>query len=200
MKSAVFDIETTALDGQGGGLLLVVCVRPTSTNRTRTYRIDSYKYEPSQDYGIFERQEKDLLADVLDELGKYDLLIGHNIDRFDIHFLKTRAFRLGVPWFLNPLTYDTMKAFRRTGYRTVLNAIGKPSAGMDMVSDFLGVDQLKTKIYPAEWWTSIWGNDIKRIEAINTIADHCQRDVRQNALIYEKLLPADFKASIRRIF
>jgi hypothetical protein len=71
---------------------------------------------------------------------------------------------------------------------------------MDMVSDFLGVDQLKTKIYPAEWWTSIWGNELKRIEAINTISDHCQRDVRQNALIYEKLLPADFKASIRRIF
>ena len=200
MKSAVFDIETTALDGQGGGILLAVCVRPLSSNRTRTFRVDAYPYEPSPDYGVFERQEKDLLEAVIDELMKYDLLIGHNIERFDLHFLKTRAHRLGVSWFLNPLVYDTMKAFRRTGFRTVLNGFGKPSAGMDMIGDFLGIDQLKTKIYPAEWWTSIWGNERKRREAIDTIVDHCQRDVRQNLMIYEKLLPADMRAVIRRVY
>jgi len=198
MKSAVFDIETTSLSGVGGGILLCVCVRPLSTQRTRTFRIDSYQYEPSPDFGIFERQEKDLLQAVHDELKKYDLLIGHNIDNFDINFLKTRAYRLGVPWYLCPLTYDTMKAFRRTGYRTILNVIGKPSAGMAMVADFLGIDQLKTAIYPVDWWQSVWGSERKRLEAINEIVDHCQRDVRCNAQMYDVLLPADTKAIIKR--
>lgn len=199
MKSAVFDTETTSLEGVGGGMLLCVCVRPLATNRTRTFRIDSYKYDPSPEYGVFERQEKDLMQDVLEELRKYDLLIGHNIEGFDVNFLKTRAYLLGIPWFLAPLTYDTMKAFRRTGYRTVLNKIGKPSAGMAMVADFLRIDQLKTSIYPVDWWQAIWGNEIKRIEAINEIVDHCQRDVRCNAQMYEILLPADSKAVIKRM-
>lgn len=199
MKSAVFDIETTSLEGVGGGMLLCVCVRPLSTNRTRTFRIDSYKYDPSPEYGVFERQEKDLMQDVLEELRKYDLLIGHNIEGFDVNFLKTRAYLLKTPWFLAPLTYDTMKAFRRTGYRTVLNKIGKPSAGMAMVSDFLRIDQLKTSIYPVDWWQAVWGNERKRTEALNEIVDHCQRDVRCNAQMYEILLPADSKAVIKRM-
>lgn len=199
MKSAVVDIETTDLSGVGGGILLCVCVRPLATKRTRVFRIDSYKYEPSKEFGTFERQEKDLLHDVREELKKYDLIIGHNIDGFDLNFLKTRAYRCGMDWALYPFTYDTMKAFRRTGYRTVLNKIGKPSAGMDMVSDFLGLEQLKTKIYPVEWWQAVWGSDAQRVEAMNNIVDHCQRDVRTNDLMYEILLSVDTKAIIKRL-
>jgi DNA polymerase elongation subunit (family B) len=200
MNSAVFDIETTSLEGVGGGILLCVCVRPLRTGRTRTFRIDAYNYDPDPDYGFFERQEKDLLATVLDELAKYDMLIGHNIDRFDMGFLKTRAVILGQPWLLHPFTYDTMKAFRRTGYRTIMNHFGKPSAGMAMVADFLGLEQTKTSIYPAEWWSSVWGNEKKRRETMAHIVDHCVRDVRTNAEMYERLMPVDDKALIRRFF
>lgn len=198
MKAAVFDIETSELHAVAGGIVLCACIRPLSTNRTRTYRIDSYKYEPSQDYGFFARQETDLLKDVLGELSKYDLLIGQNIENFDLGFLKSRAARLGLPFTLAPFTYDTMKAWTRTRYRTVLNQIGKPCRSLDMIADFLGIDQEKTKIYPVEHWKTIWGNDLERLTALNDLVDHCLRDVRMNARVYEMELPADNRAVIKR--
>lgn len=198
MRSAVFDLETTSLAGVGDGMLLCGCVRPLATNRNRTFRLDDYKFEPDPDFGIFTRQEHELVRDLELELRQYDLLIGHNVDAFDLNFLRTRAYVHEIPFPMTPFTYDTMRAFRRVGMRTVLNRIGKPSAGMDMVADFLGLDQLKTKIYPVDWWQSIWGNDAERLDALNEIVDHCQRDVRMNAQIYERLLPLDEKAVIKR--
>ena len=200
MKSAVFDIETSALEGIGAGVLLCACVRPLSTNRTRTFRADAYKFDPDPEFGFFERQERELLTELLDELVKYDLLIGHNIEQFDLGFLRTRAYRHHVPFELRPLVYDTVKAFRRVRYRTVLNAVGKPTASMDMVADFLGIKQEKTKLYPVRHWESVWGNDVQRTQSMDDLVDHCQRDVRMNAQIYELLLPNDEKANIRRWF
>ena len=198
MKAAVFDIETSALEGIGAGILICACVRPLATGRTRTFRIDAYKYEQSPEFGFFDRQEKDLLSAVLEELAKYDLLIGHNIVNFDIGFLRTRAYRYSVPFQLNPFVYDTMPAFKRVKLRTVLNAVGKPTASLAMIADLLGLDQEKTAIYPAEHWQTIWGNDAQRLEALNYIVDHCVKDVRMNAQAYEILLPLDWKAKIGR--
>jgi DNA polymerase elongation subunit (family B) len=173
-------------------------VRPLSTNRTRTFRADQYTFEPSPEYGFFERQERALVNDLVAELSKYDLLIGHNVESFDMGFLRTRAYRHTAPFFLEPFIYDTKKAFQRVRMRTVLNVVGKPSAAMDMVADFLGINQEKTKIYPVHHWQTVWGNDVERAEAMNDLVEHCQRDVRMNAQIYELLLPHDKKATIRR--
>jgi uncharacterized protein YprB with RNaseH-like and TPR domain len=198
LKSACFDIETTALEGIGAGMLICACVRPLSTQRTRTFRLDAYKYEPDPLFGAFDRQEKDLLTALVDELKTYDLLIGHNIENFDLGFLRTRAYRHNVPFPLNPITYDTMKAFRRVRMRTVLNAIGKPTASLAMIADFLGVKQEKTSIFPVEHWKTIWGNEVERMDAMNSIIDHCQKDVRMNTQVYELLLPYDEKVSMKR--
>jgi uncharacterized protein YprB with RNaseH-like and TPR domain len=198
LKSACFDIETTALEGIGAGMLICACVRPLATNRTRTFRLDAYKYEPDPLFGAFDRQEKDLLNELVDELKKYDLLIGHNIENFDLGFLRTRAYRHNVPFPLNPITYDTMKAFRRVRMRTVLNAIGKPTASLAMIADFLGVKQEKTSIFPVEHWKTIWGNEVERMDAMNSIIDHCVKDVRMNTQVYELLLPYDEKVSMKR--
>jgi uncharacterized protein YprB with RNaseH-like and TPR domain len=179
-------------------MLICACVRPLATNRTRTFRLDAYKYEPDPLFGAFDRQEKDLLNELVDELKKYDLLIGHNIENFDLGFLRTRAYRHNVPFPLNPITYDTMKAFRRVRMRTVLNAIGKPTASLAMIADFLGVKQEKTSIFPVEHWKTIWGNEVERMDAMNSIIDHCVKDVRMNTQVYELLLPYDEKVSMKR--
>lgn len=198
MKSAVFDIETTDLAGVGAGVLLCVCIRPLTTQRTRTLRLDSFEFEPDEHFGIFEREERALVEASLAELEKYDLLIGHNIEGFDLGFLRTRAAVHGLSFNIEPFTYDTMKGFRRSKFRTRLNGYGKPSAALAMIADFLGVDQEKTSIFPVEWWSALWGNKLKRIEAMNDIVDHCVKDVRMNHRVYELILPHDKKASFRR--
>ena len=180
-------------------MVLCVGIRPLSTGRTRVFRLDQYSFDKSDEYGYFEREEEALLIDSIAELDKYDLLIGHNIDKFDIPFLRSRAYQFGCVWPAHPLTYDTMKGFRRSGFLTRQNGFGKPSAGMDMVADFLGVVQLKTKIYPREWWASIWGSKQKRLDAMNEIVRHNEQDVRLNTLIYPILLANDPRVIIKRL-
>ena len=96
--------------------------------------------------------EKRLVQALVEEMEKYHVWIGHNIDWFDFNFLRSRAVLLGVPFNCAPLTYDTMLAFRRLGYLTVRNPkTGKPRANLDHVVDFYNIPQLKTKVgYPNE--------------------------------------------------
>jgi DNA polymerase elongation subunit (family B) len=195
----VFDIETTDLAAVGAGMILCVCIRPFSTQRTRTFRLDTYEYEQDDAFGFFQRQEKDLLAAVFEELDKYDLWVGHNIYNFDIPYLRSRAYQHGIAWNTRPLFYDTLKGFRNSGFLTRQNGFGKPCASMDMVADFLGLDQLKTKLYPAQHWQNIWGNKKQRLEALNMLVDHCERDVRMNAAMYPILLANDPKVVIKRM-
>ena len=198
MKSAVIDIETTALEGIGAGIVICACVRPLTTNRTRDFRL---KYRDEWDpkvEGFLVYEETELLRELVEEIGKYDLIIGQNIDNFDLPYLRTRCFRRGLPFDFNPFTYDTMRAMGRTRFRTVNNSFGKPRKGLAMIADLLGVTQEKTAIYPAEHWMTIWGNAGQREGAMQDIQHHCQADVRMTAKVYEMLLPYDQKAVIRR--
>lgn len=196
MKSCVMDIETTALGAVGAGVILCVCIRSTETGYTRVFRLDNYSFPADDNYGLVEREERALLLDVMEELKRYFVVIGHNVRRFDWNYLVSRALIRGVPWTVRPGLYDTLTAFKRTGYLTIPNAIGKPSAGLDMVADFLRIPQEKTKIYPADWWEVIWGNKAKRVEAMNNIVDHCQKDVKMNAQVFECLWAADPRPQI----
>ncbi|HLA88127.1 MAG TPA: ribonuclease H-like domain-containing protein [Anaerolineales bacterium] len=199
MNSCVFDIETTSLGAVGAGILLAVCVRPTATQRTRSFRLDQYDFKASKEYGIVEREEKALLTDVMDELDKYDVLIGHNVIRYDIPYLKSRAFQRDME--TKPVVvYDTLTAFRRTGYLTIPNGFGKPSGGLAMVADFLHVKQLKTSIFPHDWWETIWAKEAKRKESMDEIVDHCSRDVRLNANVFRYLWNADPRPALKKIY
>lgn len=198
MYAAVMDIETTDLGAVGAGIVLCVCIRPMQTKRTRTFSILDNEFEPDPLFGFLEREEKALLEAVRGELSNYHILIGHNLERFDLPYLKSRAFRRGLDFPIHPAIYDTMKAFRRTGYLTRQNGFGKPSAGLAMVADFAGVPQDKTAIYPVAWWESVWSNKKRRIEAMQNIIEHCARDVRMNANIFDFLWAADLRATFRR--
>ena len=200
MKAAVFDIETTGLDAVGSGILLCACVIPSGPGEElKTFRLDEYKYKPDKKYGLFERQEMSLLNDLVGELRKYDLLIGHNIERFDIKFLMTRAMRMGQAFGLHPFVYDTMKAFRRMGILTPQNGFGKPQAGLAAVADALGLSNEKTSVMAGAWWMSIWQKEELRQRAMDTIVNHCQGDVRMTRGVYQELLPQDLRATIRRL-
>jgi DNA polymerase elongation subunit (family B) len=189
--ACVFDIETTALEAVGAGMVLVAVVKPVGDARCRVFRID----RSGDEFG----HEKNLLIKLFAELERYNLVIGHNIEGYDFPFLKTRARVLGVPFTYRPLCYDTLKGFKRTGFRTVLNKIGKPSAGLDMVVDGYGHTQRKTKIYPAAWWASVWGSPSDRSVAMTEMIDHCVKDVEMNEAIFWDVMQDDTNPVIKRI-
>ncbi len=146
-----------------------------------------------------EREETQLLKDVIEELSRYSVLIGHNVARFDVPYLKSRAFQNEVA--MPPMVvYDTLLAFRRTNYLTVPNHYGKPSAGLAMVADFLHVKQLKTSIFPHDWWETIWAKESARLEAMNEIVDHCRRDVMLNANVFPYLWAADPRPALKKVY
>lgn len=190
MNTCILDIETTGLEAQGAGVLLCAVIKPYQ-KPSKTFRIDRAHCRPGR--------EAPLLRQVVDELGKYNLIVGHNVDKFDLPFLRSRCLILGVDWRLRPFTYDTMRAFKRTGLRTVLNSWGKPSAGLAMVVDFFGIKQQKTAIHPREWWQSVWGDSKQRQLALIEITSHCRKDVAMNEKLYHILLDLDTKAIVRKL-
>lgn len=199
MKAAIIDIESTSFDAGGSGILLCACVRPLETRRTRTYRLKYKGEQQSQNgKGFLEEEETELLAELLGELEKYDLLIGQNIANFDLPMLRSRAYRRNLDFRLMPFVYDTLAAFRRINFKTAPGYNGRPRGGLDFIADFLGIEQEKTKIYPVEHWQSIWGNEKKREASMREIVAHCEADVRMTAKIYEIFLPLDKRAVIKR--
>jgi len=189
MKTAVLDIETTGLDAIGSGALLCAVFKPLEKQQI-VLRADDLHCVPGD--------EKRLVIVVNQEIGKYDLIVGHNVERFDLAWMRSRSVFFGLQEANRPFVYDTCKAFRRLGYRTVQNGFGKPTASLKHVVDFFGVEQEKTDILPREWWTAIWRKEIERKAAMDNIVKHCCADVRMTERVYWLLLRADHAASIRR--
>ncbi|CAG1006653.1 DNA polymerase III subunit epsilon [Anaerolineales bacterium] len=191
MNCAVLDLETTDLHAVGGGFILCAVVKPLR-GKPIVFRYDEMHCRAFH--------EKRLVQALTDEMSKYHLWIGHNIDRFDFNFLRSRAVILGVPFPVQPMLYDTMLAFKRLGYLTVANpATGKPRANLDHVADFFNIPQLKTKVgYPNAHWRTVWGTGKERGEAMDSLADHCVRDTIMTQMIYERELPVDPVWGLRR--
>lgn len=189
MKGCVFDIETSALEAIGAGVLLCAVVRPLGKANI-TFRADEFKCR----FG----QEEPLVKAVIDELSQYDLWIGHYISKFDYHWLRSRAQFFGLGEIPRPFLYDTMLAFKRLGYKTTLNGFGKPRASLAHAIDYYGFEQEKTGIFPRHQWDIIWGDDDQRKAAMGDLVSHCQADVRMTEKLYNALLPVDYHATIKR--
>lgn len=201
----MFDIEATDFDAVGAGMLICAVVIPTDTEEPKIFRLDEYDksfmgWVNLSEYGYLEREEKSELKELFDYLSRFDLLVGHNIERFDIPYMMTRAMRRNVECNLRPFVYDTFRAFRRCRIQTRPNGFGKPSAGLGAAADALRItDAAKTAVYSGEWWMQIWGNKEQRQIAFDAVVSHCVADVKMNLGVYRELLPKDLKASIKRI-
>ncbi len=190
MKACVYDLETTDLSAVGSGVLLCAVVKPHGGEPV-TLRSDELRCRPGK--------EGRLVKAVIAELSKYDLWIGQNIDKFDVDYLKSRAYILDVPYDLRPFTYDVRVAFKHLGYRTPMNYFGHPSASLKHIVDFLGIKQLKTIIgMPRSQWETIWETGEKRKVAMDFIAEHCVADVAMTEEVYDEVMPLDLRYQIKR--
>jgi DNA polymerase III epsilon subunit-like protein len=191
VKCIVFDIESSALEAVGSGFVLCTVLKPLG-EKAITLRYDKMSCKPGQ--------EKPLIRKTFDILSEYDLWIGHNIQTFDVAYLRSRAIQLDIPLpSKRPFLYDTKLAFKRTGFRTVDNGFGKPSASLAMVADFFNIPQMKTALYPREHWKTVWGEGKERQKAMDALCDHCVRDISMNEKVYWKLLEVDSVWGLRRV-
>lgn len=174
-RAAVFDIETT--DFKAGGdqnFLCCVSVLPLDTGEVKTLRLN---FSDGRD-------DRQLLQEVIGELCKYDILIGHNIIAYDFNWLLTRLIYHGMPsppkrW----LYYDTYYAAKRVAL--------KSWKSLGALIDFFHIDGVKTKIMEVHWKMVASDDRNKFRGAMKDIVYHCEQDVLANREVFYALWERD---------
>lgn len=171
--------------------MLCAVIKALDKPKPIVLRYDKLKCKPGK--------ENYLVEDVIEALSGFDMVIGHNIHKFDLPYIKSRAIQLGIKFDLEPFVFDTKDAFKRTGYRTVDNGFGKPTASLAHVIDFFDIRLTKKyPLYPRQHWKSIWEDGKNRTRAMDMLTEHCVADVLANEQVYWKLLPVDRVWGLRR--
>jgi DNA polymerase elongation subunit (family B) len=181
-RSAVFDIET--MDFKAGGqndFMVCTCILPLDSDEVITTKIK--REEVAND--------KNLIIRTLDELSKFDILIGHNIAAFDLNWLKSRAMVYNIdmpkPW----LRYDTYQVAKTMAIKTVSKSLAN-------LCTFFGIETSKTSIYKPEWTKISSPYKAEFEHALDHIVEHCVYDVQDNRELFYALWKYDTKKRLKR--
>jgi DNA polymerase elongation subunit (family B)/predicted RNA-binding Zn-ribbon protein involved in translation (DUF1610 family) len=109
--------------------------------------------------------DKAMLKDFIKVLDCADEIIGHNSDRFDIKWIRTRCLYHNIDMMPNYTSLDTLKASR--------GGFNFPSNRLDSIGKYLGVGQ-KIK-NDSDLWYQVWQKNNKR--ALSDMVTYCKQDV-----------------------
>lgn len=108
---------------------------------------------------------------------KSDEAIGHNGDRFDIPWLRTRCLLYNIPFPPQITTIDTLKSARGKFYFN--------SNKLDYIGKFLGLEgKLDTGGF--DTWKKVMNGDQT---ALNHLVKYCKQDVRLLEQIFDRMNP-----------
>lgn len=176
-RIAVFDIETTDLAAVGRQGFLVCCsILPLEADEP---------YTLSLAFGENSGSDNRLLADVLAELARYDILVGHNICAFDLNWLNTRRALHGLPAMRRWYVFDTYQVAKSMALRVTRKSLA-------FLCDAYGVECVKTGVYPASWHEIRSSVERDFRTAMDDIVYHCEQDVLSNRRLFERLWPDAF--------
>lgn len=119
--------------------------------------------------------DKELVQKFAEIFNKAEVLCGHNSDKFDIRFLRTRALKHGVWINPKPNTIDTLKLAR--------NNFGFNSNRLDYISKFLGKHGKNETTY------SLWKDIVlyEDKEAMKAMVEYCKNDVKILQEVHEMI-------------
>jgi uncharacterized protein YprB with RNaseH-like and TPR domain len=180
----MFDIEATHLKPNVGRILC--CSFKPIGQPVYTFDALERRFKQPDVY-----DDTALASAILDELEKYDIIVGWNSKNFDVKFVNSRAIRGGRQ--VKPAQYHVDGMW---SYRSKLNAW----SGLARAQQFLLPDN-ETEKTSIEWdkWMQMLGWDAKlRKVARDEIVDHCEKDVIVLEDVYTTLVKANVIRSIRR--
>jgi len=124
--------------------------------------------------GLFGRPERraEMLAALLEQIGKAGTLTGHNIARFDLRIINAEAMRLGLNPVRRARVQDTMRLVRAKGFKK----------GQDNLGLLLRVQDEKMAL-PWQAWQDAYDED-----GWATIRQRCESDVVMHKQIRAELL------------
>lgn len=141
----------------------------------------SYKWAGSDKirtikYDIQNNCDKELVLKFMPILEQADEVVGHNSDRHDIPWVKTRLLYHGVSSISNIKSIDTLK---------VAKTLKFPSNKLDEIAKYLGLKTRKVKTRGEEMWQDVSRNKCKK--ALNEMANYCEGDVFLLEEVFNKL-------------
>lgn len=155
----IFDIETIGLEPFSDK---IICISLFLDNKTITFASDD---------------EKQILQDFFKAINDVKVLIGYNIDSFDIPFLIKRALIHGVKvTFLNKKIIDLRKT--ANGFFYCYDKYGKGT--LRQWADILGY---KTETSNGEQMPTYYNNN-----EWNKIKEHCEEDIKITKSLYDRCL------------
>lgn len=120
--------------------------------------------------------DKRMLQDFTDVLAEADEVIGHNGDRFDIKWVRTRCLFHDIPFNANIKSLDTLKKAK--------NAFYFNSNKLDYIAKFLGVGS-KTDTGGFQLWLDVCEKNDK--EAMHKMITYCKNDVVILEKVFDKM-------------
>lgn len=154
------DIETTGL-GADFGFCLAACIKPATSDKIITLRIDDYK-----NYKKNLCDDKQLILDIAKEVENFDIICHYNGDNFDLPFLDTRLAIHGEHKRVSLIhSIDLLPIVKK---KMRLN-----SNRLDTVACALGLSEEKSRLLPQVWQQASHGSK----KDLDYIVEHCQKDV-----------------------
>jgi DNA polymerase elongation subunit (family B) len=140
----------------------------------------SYKWQGDDEVHTIDWRigEKNMLREFVKIMGEADEIIGHNGDRFDLPFIRTRCLYHGILMFPNYRTLDTLKKSR--------NRFLFASNKLDYLGQFMGIGG-KEEHEGFDMWKKIVENNDE--EALKKMIIYCERDVILLEDVYFVLSP-----------
>jgi len=138
-----------------------------------------------------ERNDKDMLVEVIEELQKYDIVIGHNVAGFDLNWLNSRAMYYGMVMPKSWLYYDTYQVAKTM-------AIKSASKSLAGLCAYFGISSHKTAVQKGEWTMVDSPIKAEYDYAMGEIVKHCEWDVIDNRELFNVLWKYDDKKSLKR--
>ncbi len=167
------DIEASNLDADFG-IILSYCIKELGSDELHEATLDPADIASARAGD----EDKQLVKQLVTELGAFDKVVTYYGSRFDIPFIRTRALMTGVPF---PV-YGTLH--HQDLYFTLRNRFKLSSNRLENACrTILGKTQ-KTRIENRFWRGGVRGDE----KSLAYIADHNRKDVYDLERLYKKVL------------
>lgn len=178
-KRLFFDIETSPNIGLFWEAGYKKNIDYSNIIKERAIICICYKWEDSKEVGYLtwdsKQCDKKMLQKFIDIANTADEMVGHNGDRFDLAWIRTRCLFHRINMFPTYTTIDTLKVSR--------NKFRFNSNKLDYIAKYLGMgEKIKTEF---GLWKAIVLHKDKA--AMDKMVKYCQQDVKLLEKVYKEL-------------
>lgn len=177
-KRLFFDIETSPNIVYSWRIGYNLTITPDNIIDERRIICIAWKWEGEDDtYALHWdefQNDKQMLVQFINVMNKADEVVGHNSDRFDIKWVRTRCYFHEIPVFPNYRSFDTLKKARSN--------FNFNSNKLDYIAKFSGLEGKMITNY------KLWVDVMDGCEdSLKYMVDYCKKDVIELEKVFNKM-------------